>query len=26
VIEERYRQQIDMLYEEAREYERSAAC
>lgn len=26
VIEERYRQQIDMLYEEARDYERSAAC
>jgi long-chain acyl-CoA synthetase len=26
VIEERYRQQIDMLYEEAMEYERPAAC
>jgi long-chain acyl-CoA synthetase len=26
VIEERYRQQIDKLYEEARDYERSAAC
>jgi long-chain acyl-CoA synthetase len=26
VIEERYRQQIDTLYEEARDYERSAAC
>jgi long-chain acyl-CoA synthetase len=26
VIEERYRQQIDVLYEEASDYERSAAC
>ena len=26
VIEERYRKEIDMLYEENREYERSAAC